>query len=154
MQNEELILVETPIKYLDWNYPYFTVKEMVCQHTGYLGFNERFMDSLVTLREKCGFGFPVNSYYRHADYINIENSHPIERKKLEASNGKKAGSHASGKAIDIGVDRERAYIVLRTAMDMGIFSGIGINQKGNSRFIHLDTCNASDGFTRPTIWSY
>ena len=112
------------------------------------------MDSLVTLREKCGFGFPVNSYYRHADFINIKNSHPIELKKLEASNGKKAGSHASGKAIDIGVDRERAYIVLRTAMDMGIFSGIGINQKGNSRFIHLDTCNASDGFTRPTIWSY
>ena len=120
MQNEELILVETPIKYLDWNYPYFTVNEMVCQHTGYLGFNERFMDSLVTLREKCGFGFPVNSYYRHADFIDIKNSHPIELKKLEASNGKKAGSHASGKAIDIGVDRERAYIVLRTAMDLSL----------------------------------
>ena len=141
MQNEDLILEETPHDFLDWNYPYFTINEMVCLHTGYLGYDARFMDSLVTLREKCGFAFPVTSYFRHP-------THPIESAK------KNLGTHTTGKAIDIGVDRERAYIVLRTAMDMGIFSGIGINQKGNSRFIHLDTCNASDGFTRPTIWSY
>ena len=131
---------------------YFTIEEMVCKHSNILGYDERFMDSLVALREKCGFGFPVTSYYRHADPNDLENTHPIEKKKITF--GGKAGSHATGKAIDIGLDRERAFILLKTAMDMGIFTGIGVAQKGNGRFIHLDTCNASDGFNRPTIWSY
>ena len=151
--NEDLILIENPIDYVDkWDYPYFSMKEMVCKHSNFLGYDERFMDSLVALREKCGFGFPVTSYYRHGDPTDLENCHPIERKKIEATG--KCGSHGSGKAIDIGVDRERAFILLKTAIDMGVFTGIGVNQKGSSRFIHLDTCLASDGFARPTIWSY
>ena len=151
--NDDLITIKDPISFVDkWDYPYFTIKEMVCKHSNILGYDERFMDSLVTLREKCGFGFPVTSYYRHCDPNDLENCHPIERKKIETTG--KAGGHSTGKSIDLGLDRERAYILLKTAMDMGVFTGIGINQKGNSRFIHLDTCLAQDGFTRPTIWSY
>tara|TARA_Y100001937_G_scaffold58347_1_gene79982 strand:- start:3974 stop:4432 length:459 start_codon:yes stop_codon:yes gene_type:complete len=151
--NDDLITIKDPISFVDkWDYPYFTIKEMVCKHSNILGYDERFMDSLVTLREKCGFGFPVTSYYRHGDPNDLENCHPIERKKIETTG--KAGGHSTGKSIDLGLDRERAYILLKTAMDMGVFTGIGINQKGNSRFIHLDTCLAQDGFTRPTIWSY
>lgn len=143
MNNEELILEETPHEYLDFNYKYFTIDEMVCKHTGFLGYDARFMDSLVTLREKCGFALPVSSYYRHP-------THPIEASK---ANGR-GGTHTTGKAIDLAVDRERAFIVLKTALDMGCFLGIGIQQKGKTRFIHLDTCTAQDGLTRPTIWSY
>jgi hypothetical protein len=144
--NEDLILEETPHDYLDWHYPYFTIDEMVCQHTGFLGYDARFMDSLISLREKCGFGFPVTSYFRHP-------THPIESAKIKAGK-KNGGTHTTGKAIDIGVDRERAFILIKVALDMGCFTGIGINQKGNSRFIHLDTCTTQDGFARPTIWSY
>ena len=151
--NEDLIQIQDPIDYVDeWNYPYFTMEEMICKHSNILGYDARFMDSLVALREKCGFGFPVTSYYRHADANNLDLTHPIEKRKYEKS--KKFGSHSTGKAIDLGLDRERAYIVLKTAMDMGVFTGIGVNQKGESRFIHLDTCLAQDGFARPTIWSY
>ena len=151
--NDDLITIKDPISFVDkWDYPYFTIKEMVCKHSNILGYDERFMDSLVTLREKCGFGFPVTSYYRHGDPTDLENCHPIERKKIETKG--KAGSHATGMAIDLGLDRERAFILLKNALEMGIFTGIGIAQKGNGRFIHLDTCNASDGFNRPTIWSY
>ena len=151
--NEDLIQIQDPISFVDkWDYPYFTIEEMVCKHSNILGYDERFMDSLVSLREKCGFGFPVTSYYRHADPNDLAKSHPIEKKKIAF--GGKAGSHSTGKAVDIGLDRERAFILLKTAMDMGIFTGIGVNQKGNARFIHLDTCNASDGFNRPTVWSY
>ena len=34
------------------------------------------------------------------------------------------------------------------------FTGVGINQKGSSRFIHLDQLHEKDGYPRPTIWSY
>jgi len=142
MENKDLILEETPVDYVDWNYPYFKIEEMLCKHTGFLGYDANFMDNLVLLREKCGFGFPVSSYYRHP-------THPIESKK---KNG--GGTHTSGKAIDLSLDRERAFIVLRTALDMGCFLGIGIQQKGSGRFIHLDTCTATEGLARPTIWSY
>ena len=33
-------------------------------------------------------------------------------------------------------------------------SGIGVNQKGSSRFIHLDDLENSKGRPRPHIWSY
>lgn len=34
------------------------------------------------------------------------------------------------------------------------FTGIGINQKGGNRFIHLDDCGPTTGRPRPTMWSY
>ena len=60
------------------------------------------------------------------------------------------GPHTSGQAIDLKVDRGAAHQLLKIAMDMN-FSGIGINQKGNGRFIHLDTLTTG---LRPTVWSY
>jgi zinc D-Ala-D-Ala carboxypeptidase len=39
---------------------------------------------------------------------------------------------------------------LRLAFKLG-FTGIGVQQKGSGRFIHLDTM---EGGTRPTVWSY
>jgi hypothetical protein len=34
------------------------------------------------------------------------------------------------------------------------FKGIGVNQKGNGRFIHLDIGEMEDGRPRPHLWSY
>ena len=39
-------------------------------------------------------------------------------------------------------------------MAMGCFLGIGFQQKGSGRFIHLDMASAEYGILRPTIWSY
>jgi hypothetical protein len=38
-------------------------------------------------------------------------------------------------------------------MKMG-FSGIGVSQKGDSRFIHLDDLEDSNERPRPWVWSY
>jgi hypothetical protein len=41
-------------------------------------------------------------------------------------------------------------------VDYGMM-GVGVSQKGDSRFIHLDMMNNTDDggrFPRPTIWSY
>ena len=51
------------------------------------------------------------------------------------------------------MSREDALKLLELAIKLG-FTGFGINQKGSSRFIHLDTLENSSARPRPTIWSY
>jgi len=118
----------------------FPDDELRCSHTGLLNPNREFivlMDHIQVLRDTLGFSLPISSGYRHE-------THPIEAKKI--AKGKPAGEHTRA-AVDIAVSREQAYIVLRKALEMG-FSGIGINQKGKGRFIHLDIRK------NPTLWSY
>lgn len=98
-----------------------------------------FMFKMVELRRACGFPLRVTSAYRCP-----------ERNKEVSSTGL-TGPHTTGKAIDIAVDREQAYIVLYHAFKLG-FTGIGVKQKGSSRFIHLDW--NLEGKPRPTVWSY
>jgi zinc D-Ala-D-Ala carboxypeptidase len=70
--------------------------------------------------------------------------HPIEAKKAAP------GAHSTGLACDIGVSGSEAYQVLSLAMELG-FTGIGVQQKGTGRFIHVDL---TVGQNRPTVWSY
>ena len=58
-----------------------------------------------------------------------------------------------GLAADIALRGEQALEVISKATDYG-FTGIGINQKGNARFIHLDISKDSQGRPRPHVWSY
>ena len=61
--------------------------------------------------------------------------------------------HASGLAVDIGASHEKAYIILKLAIQRNM-PGIGINQKGNGRFIHLDISKSKEERPRPHLWSY
>ena len=99
-----------------------------------------FMDKIEDLRHALGFPFKVNSAYRCK-------GHPIEARK------KAPGAHESGHALDIGVDGEQAHRLLHAALEAGM-TGIGVNQKGNSRFIHLDDLEWADNRPRPGVWSY
>lgn len=121
-------------------YKYFTEEELECKHCQAKGIDPMFMKKVDALREKMGFSFPVTSAYRCKD-------HPIEARKAFP------GAHASGRAIDIGVSHERAYRLVQGAVEAG-FSGIGVSQKGDVRFIHLDDLEDSEGRPRPHIWSY
>jgi zinc D-Ala-D-Ala carboxypeptidase len=120
---------------------YFSDKEMQCQHCGALKTDPDFMDALDSLREAYGKPLVVNSGYRCPE-------HPIEARKA------RTGAHTTGKAVDLSVDRGEAYLLLKLAMESGKFTGIGIQQKGSGRFIHLDTCEEPEMSPRPTIWSY
>ena len=123
---------------------YFTEDELKCSHCGKSGMDPNFMARIEALREQLGFPFPVNSAYRCPE-------HPIEVAKA------RPGAHATGKAVDIAVKREEAYRLLQIVFRSDVFrsdwnfTGVGINQKGSGRFIHLDT--VSEGI-RPTVWSY
>ena len=129
---------------MTWESPYFSKEEMRCSHTGLDGMDARFMEMLTELRAAYAKPMRVTSAYRHP-------THPIEAKKPQG----KGGSHTTGRAVDIAVERGNAFELLTLAMSMG-FTGIGVNQKGGGRFIHVDNIrpNEFDRFLRPTIWSY
>ena len=123
---------------MDWSKtPNFKREEFRCSHCGKDGMQQEFMDKFQTLRTAYGKPMKVTSGYRCA-------AHPIEAAKA------KPGAHASGCAVDIGVQGAEAHRLLAMALNAG-FSGIGVQQKGSGRFIHLDTLT---GPTRPTVWSY
>lgn len=125
---------------MDWSrWPNFSESEFRCSHTGKCRMHAGFMDRLQQLRTRYGRPMVITSGYRDA-------SHPIEARKASP------GAHATGRAADIAVDRGDAYALLKLALELG-FTGIGINQKGSGRFIHLDDLQGGDHL-RPTIWSY
>ena len=127
---------------MSWESPYFTKEEMQCSHTGLGGMDVGFMDKLTELRAAYAKPMVVTSAYRHP-------THPIEARKSQP------GTHSTGRAVDIAVDRGDAWEVLHLAMAMG-FTGIGVQQKGDGRFLHLDNLqpNEFERFMRPTVWSY
>ena len=124
---------------MNWSdYPNFTKDEFDCQETGENEIKPELMDKIQLLRGAFGNPMVISSGFRSVD-------HSIEKRKP------KGGSHTTGLACDIKVQGSDAYKLVRLAYELG-FTGIGINQKGNSRFIHLDV--ATTGFYRPSIWSY
>jgi len=119
-------------------YSNFSKIEFDCQRTGENNMQHDFMMKLQALRTEFGKPLIITSGFRSV-------KHSIEAKK------NKAGAHTTGLAVDLGVNRKDAYEVLKLAFELG-FTGIGVNQKGNARFIHLDISQGD--FMRPTIWSY
>lgn len=128
---------------MDWSkYENFTKEEFDCKHTGKNEMTTKFMDRLQELRTLYGKPMIITSGYR-------DKTHPVEVNKT------RAGAHSSGEAADIAVDREDAYNVLKLAMQLEGFTGIGVKQKDGGRFLHLDTIDkGTPDFLRPTVWSY
>ena len=125
---------------MNWSdYPNFTEAEFACRHTGKCAMAPEFMARLQKLRGVYGKPMTITSGYRHP-------THPIEAAKLSP------GAHSTGRAADIAVQGVEALRVLQLALQCG-FTGIGLQQKGGGRFLHLD--DISNGYLpRPALWSY
>ena len=120
---------------MNWgDYPNFTEAEFRCRHCGKQEMRSEFMGRLQALRDVYKRPMTITSGYRCPD-------HPVEKAKAEP------GMHSTGLACDVGVQGADAHELLRLAMHLG-FTGIGVQQKGGGRFIHLDLRQ------QPTIWSY
>lgn len=100
-----------------------------------------FMEKVQRLRELAGFPMSVSSAAR------------CPKHNAAVSGTGATGPHTTGRAIDLAVDRARAFDVLKIALRMG-FTGIGVQQKGGGRFIHLDDLPDAPNQPRPTVWSY
>jgi zinc D-Ala-D-Ala carboxypeptidase len=125
-------------------WPNFTLDELKCKcgACGSTGeeMNPDFMDMLQALRTFVNFPMHITSGYRC----------PAHNAAISHSGSD--GVHTTGSAADVAIRGEQAYLLVKAALNMG-FTGIGIDQQGLSRFVHLDIGKAPD-YPRPTIWSY
>jgi len=119
----------------------FTFDEMACKNCPHCGgvsdMNEHFMMKLQQLRDACGFALPVNSGFRCA------------QKNIDCK-GHTGSAHLTGEGADLRVDRDKARLVIQKAIEMGF--SVGIQQKGKSRFVHVDTKIRRSG--KANLWSY
>jgi len=106
------------------------------------------MDRLQLMRTKLHRPITISSGYRHI-------THPVEARKTDEEGNPRGGPHYTGRAVDVAARGAEAFQVLEMALEVG-FTGIGIQQKGEKRFIHLDDIQSFQKFhvPRPWIWSY
>lgn len=124
---------------MDWGkYPNFKPEEFRCRHCGNDGIKEELIAKLQAMRTEYGKPMAITSGYRCPQ-------HPQEASKTTP------GAHALGLAADIGVQGSEAHKILALAFKHG-FTGIGVQQKGTGRFIHVDLC--TNELPRPAVWSY
>lgn len=121
---------------------YFLKHDFACKHCGQNKTQDDFISKVDRLRETVGFPLVVTSGYRC----------PVHNAAVSRTG--ESGPHTSGRAVDLAVDRGKAFIVLKAALASGEFTGIGIQQKGGARFIHLDDLREPEHAPRPTVWSY
>jgi zinc D-Ala-D-Ala carboxypeptidase len=125
---------------MKWDdYPNFTESEFRCRHTGKCEMRPDFMVRLQRLRLAYGKPMKITSGFR-------DRTHPVEARKAST------GAHALGRACDVSVTGADAIRLMVLAVEMG-FTGIGVQQKGEGRFIHLDDV-PSNQLPRPALWSY
>lgn len=126
-----------------WRWPNFTRAELACR-CGCEGFVEvpEFLDRLQALRTAYARPLAVTSGYRCPEH------------NARVSGTGRTGPHTTGRAVDLAVRGAEAYKLLLLAFEHG-FTGLGINQKGASRFLHLDDLPEGEpAAPRPTVWSY
>jgi uncharacterized protein YcbK (DUF882 family) len=122
----------------EWRWPHFSRAEMRCKGSGECRMDPAFMDTLEAIRVAYGAPMPIMSGYRSPEH------------NARVSHTGSTGPHTTGRAVDIAIRGQDAHRLLKTALAHGIM-GVGVAQKGQGRFLHLDM--VTDG-TRPWVWSY
>jgi uncharacterized protein YcbK (DUF882 family) len=100
-----------------------------------------FMQKIEAIRIVFGKPMPISSGARC----------PAYNKKVSGTGT--TGPHTTGRAIDIAISGADALDLLSIALDAGM-TGIGVAQKGDLRFLHIDDLPNSPTSPRPFIWSY
>lgn len=122
--------------------PDFAAYELSCRCGCGLLPAQDFMDKVQRVRDAYGRPMRVSSAARC----------PEHNAKVSATRSL-TGPHTTGRAIDISVTHKDAHRLLVIAVAQG-FTGIGVNQKGGARFLHLDDLPEAPGQPRPHVWSY
>jgi zinc D-Ala-D-Ala carboxypeptidase len=125
---------------------FFKEEEFKC-HCGTCGSTGKemsapFLITLNLLRARYERPMIISSGYRCPGY------------NAKVSHSGLQGPHTTGKAVDVAIGGHEAYALIKEAMQLG-FTGIGVQQVGAHRFLHLDMlANGENGCPRPTVWSY
>ena len=120
----------------------FTRDEFSCQcGCGTNEIKDEFIDVAQEIRSEIGVPLTVSSGFRCG-------KHPIEARKTAP------GEHTDGTCADFYVSHSTAFAVNKAASNHPKVTGIGVKQKGNTRFLHIGIGPAKPGRPRPHIWSY
>lgn len=124
---------------------YFSPEELKCKcgkcgSTGH-EMNQQFMIMINELRHDYGKPLVASSAYRCPEYNN-----KVSKTGLN-------GPHTTGSAMDLLCRGEDAFILLKLALQIG-FTGIGVQQKGDVRYLHVDYIVGNSHILRPRLWSY
>ena len=115
---------------------YFKKEEFECKcGCGGNNINPDLAEKLDIMREACGFPFIITSAFRCQTHN-------------RAVGGHQYSAHCTGNAVDIAASGANALYIINSAIDNGI-TGIGVSQKGDGRFVHLDLSHDN-----LTFWSY
>lgn len=128
----------------DTPWPHFSAAELACRcgcGLGHESMDTGFMDALEDIRRTCGFPLPVTSAIRC----------PEHNARVSATG--RDGPHTTGRAVDISIRGARALELVVEAVANGM-TGIGVQQRGADRFIHLDDLDDAARRPRPWLWSY
>jgi uncharacterized protein YcbK (DUF882 family) len=122
---------------INWDmFTNFSEDEFCCRcGCGKANMNHEFLVKLQVIRSNIGLPMTITSGYRCEEHD---------------KNIGGAGPHTTGRAVDISIMGQSAYLLLRYAIDT--MTGIGVSQKGDTRFLHFD--DLDEGYPRPMIWSY
>lgn len=120
---------------------YFALTEFDCSCCRRNEMDAVFLQELDDLRARYGKPLIVSSGYRC----------PTHNQRVSSTGA--TGPHTTGRAADLRVSRADARRLVGIAIDMG-FTGIGVQQKGGVRFVHVDNLPNAEGQPRPTIWTY
>ena len=102
--------------------------------------DDDFMQRLIAIRAELDRPMVISSSYRsQADDV------------AKGRSGKSA--HCTGRAVDVAIAGGDALKLICIAVKHGI-TGVGVQQVGEDRFIHLDNLESRVGQPRPWIWSY
>lgn len=131
-----------PNRQIDWSdYPNFSASEFACKcGCGRADMDPAFMDEVQAIRTEAGVPMSPSSGYRCPAHNAAVNGGP---------------AHPTGKAADFKLRGSGARTVLRVALMRDVITGVGVQQSGDSRFLHFDTLrNGEHGVPRPWVWSY
>lgn len=123
------------------SWKHFKHADFACSHCNVNLIDDNFVAKLDTYREYLGFPLIVNSGYRC----------PIHNDAVSTTG--LGGPHTTGRAVDFRLRGEQALFVVEKARQFG-FTGVGVAQKGTSRFVHLDDLPNAPNQPRSWIWSY
>lgn len=120
---------------------FFKPEEFACRCCGVEKMQPDLVYALDKLRRDFGRPIRISSGYR------------CPKHNAAVSSTGSAGPHTTGSAADLAVSGRDCYVLLRLAL-IQRFTGIGVHQRGNSRFLHLDTLHDAPGQPRPWVWTY
>lgn len=119
----------------------FSRSEFQCHCCGENEITDEFIDVMQQLRTEINIPLHISSGYRCSN-------HAKEKGKPHK------GAHGLGIAADITISRQAAHKLLEAAYKHPKVTGIGINQTGGKRFIHIDIASNEAYRPRPITWTY